>query len=145
MQLLSLHESADTEAVATVAAFRGEGDDAQVLIVKRKSEPEAGKWCLPGGHAKKSETPHEAAMREFQEETGLKASHSVHVLDARLPKAARDARGQSEALYAVKFTADDDVEARAASDAGAAKWVPMRDLLKTGLGLRAFRICRGGL
>jgi len=134
MQLATLFESSDTQSVATVAAFRGEGDDAEILIVKREAEPEAGKWCLPGGHGKPKETPHETALREFNEETGLEARRSVHVLDARLP----GERGKSEALYAVKFTAGDDVEAKAASDAGEAKWVPMKDLLEHDLAFGHF-------
>jgi ADP-ribose pyrophosphatase YjhB (NUDIX family) len=46
-------------------------DNREVLLVKRKNEPEKGKWCLPIGFAELGETIAEAAVRELQEETGV--------------------------------------------------------------------------
>lgn len=43
-----------------------------VLLVKRNEEPKKGFWCLPGGFMEIGETPEDAALREFREETGLK-------------------------------------------------------------------------
>lgn len=47
-----------------------------ILMGKRK---DSGKWTLPGGHLKKDEAPHLGALRELQEETGIKAM--PHQLD----------------------------------------------------------------
>lgn len=41
---------------------------AQVLLVLHKA---TGKWVFPGGHVDENEAPHEAAIREVGEETGL--------------------------------------------------------------------------
>ena len=44
---------------------------AQVLIVKRKYDPLAGQWSLPGGGVELGETLEESVAREMLEETGL--------------------------------------------------------------------------
>ena len=45
--------------------------DGQVLIVKRKFEPLAGQWSLPGGGVELGETLEDSIVREMLEETGL--------------------------------------------------------------------------
>ncbi len=44
----------------------------KVLMVRRNFEPNKNKLDLPGGYVEKGETPEQAAVREFKEETGLK-------------------------------------------------------------------------
>jgi 8-oxo-dGTP diphosphatase len=51
---------------AHVLAF----DDAGRILVVRTTYLGPG-WMLPGGRVERSETPHEAAVRETREETGL--------------------------------------------------------------------------
>lgn len=41
----------------------------KILLVKHRK---ASMWLKPGGHLEEHELPHEAAVREFQEETGIK-------------------------------------------------------------------------
>jgi len=48
-------------------------DDRRVLLVKRRNRPYRGKWCLPSGFAESGESIIEAALRELEEETGIKA------------------------------------------------------------------------
>jgi 8-oxo-dGTP diphosphatase len=45
----------------------------RVLLVKRRYDPRAGKWCLPAGFMESGETPQRCAARELKEETGLRA------------------------------------------------------------------------
>lgn len=45
--------------------------DRQVLIVKRKYEPLAGQWSIPGGAVEIGETLEACVAREMLEETGL--------------------------------------------------------------------------
>jgi ADP-ribose pyrophosphatase YjhB (NUDIX family) len=47
-------------------------DRERVLLVKRNVEPKSGYWCLPGGFIELGEKPEEGALRELEEETGLK-------------------------------------------------------------------------
>ena len=45
--------------------------DGQGVIVKRRYEPLAGRWSLPGGTLELGETLEAGVMREMREETGL--------------------------------------------------------------------------
>jgi 8-oxo-dGTP diphosphatase len=44
---------------------------ARVLLVKRRFEPQAGQWSLPGGAVDVGETLAACVVREMREETGL--------------------------------------------------------------------------
>jgi 8-oxo-dGTP diphosphatase len=48
--------------------------DGRVLLIKRRFDPNKGKWSLPGGLLELGEDPEEAAKREVREETGLEVS-----------------------------------------------------------------------
>ena len=48
-------------------------DDGRVLLVKRGHPPLAGEWSIPGGVLELGETVAQGAMRELEEETGVKA------------------------------------------------------------------------
>lgn len=46
-------------------------DQNQVLLIKRKRDPQAGWWAMPGGYLDWNETLAECAIRELKEETSL--------------------------------------------------------------------------
>ena len=54
-----------------VAASVVLNENREVLLVKRKREPQKGMWCLPIGFAELGETIGQAARRELKEETGI--------------------------------------------------------------------------
>lgn len=43
-----------------------------LLVGKRNIQPKIGEWALPGGFMARGETPEEGAVREFEEEVGIK-------------------------------------------------------------------------
>jgi len=45
--------------------------DGQVVLIKRRFEPLAGRWSLPGGTLELGERLHDGLVREMREETGL--------------------------------------------------------------------------
>jgi 8-oxo-dGTP diphosphatase len=51
--------------------FGFDGKKMEILLIKRGSEPEAGKWALPGGFMEKEETMDEAAKRVLNLLTGV--------------------------------------------------------------------------
>ena len=48
--------------------------DREIVLVKRLNKPYKGMWCLPSGFAEIGESIEKAALRELEEETGVKAS-----------------------------------------------------------------------
>ena len=46
--------------------------DGGLVLVKRKFPPFVNDWCLPGGFIEALESPEESAIREVEEETGLR-------------------------------------------------------------------------
>jgi ADP-ribose pyrophosphatase YjhB (NUDIX family) len=46
--------------------------DGKVILLKRDIEPEEGKWVMPGGYVDRGEVVEEAALRETEEECGLR-------------------------------------------------------------------------
>ncbi len=55
-----------------VAAVVLLSQDRNVLLVKRKNQPRKDMWCLPMGFAELDETIAQSALRELEEETGVK-------------------------------------------------------------------------
>ncbi|KKL61427.1 hypothetical protein LCGC14_2195430, partial [marine sediment metagenome] len=57
--------------------------DNHLLLVKRKFDPDAGFWSIPGGHVDLGEEIEVAAEREALEETGfkVKASKLAGIID----------------------------------------------------------------
>ena len=45
--------------------------DNELLLIKRKNEPNPGSWALPSGYIEIDENAEECAVHELQEETGL--------------------------------------------------------------------------
>jgi len=43
----------------------------RLLLIRRRNEPGAGLWSLPGGRIEPGETGDQAVAREVREETGL--------------------------------------------------------------------------
>lgn len=55
----------------TVTGYVVNKDHTKMLMIHHKK---LGKWLPPGGHLEENELPHEGAMREVFEETGVRAT-----------------------------------------------------------------------
>ena len=65
------HPSITTDCVI----FGCDGTKLKVLLVERGIEPYKGCWAFPGGFLKMDESAEEGALRELNEETGLKDAY----------------------------------------------------------------------
>jgi len=97
----------------------------RVLLIRRKKEPFAGKWALPGGFVDENERPADAAVRELKEETGINVTTSDldHLHTAGDP--GRDPRGWTVSVVFLARVDAKAVKPKAADDARAAKWWPL--------------------
>ena len=68
-----------------------------LLLVKRKFDPDAGYWSIPGGHLELGERTEAAAEREGFEETGFKVK--VSRLAGIIDKIMYDEEGRIEYHY----------------------------------------------
>ena len=69
-------------------------DEGKVVLVKRRHEPLAGRWSLPGGTLEVGETLKAAVIREMREETGLEVEVGplLEVFDRIIPDEAQRVR-----------------------------------------------------
>ena len=65
------HPSVTTDCVI----FGFDGSKLKVLLVQRGNEPYKGRWAFPGGFMNIDESAEEGALRELQEETGLRGAY----------------------------------------------------------------------
>ncbi|MFE6968364.1 NUDIX domain-containing protein [Isoptericola sp. NPDC057653] len=99
----------------------------QVLLVERGVDPYRGALALPGGFVLPGERLAAAATRELEEETGVVPPGHLEQLGTYGPL-GRDPRGPVLAVAHLLLAPDFGV-VRPGSDAGAAAWHPVADLL----------------
>jgi 8-oxo-dGTP diphosphatase len=95
----------------------------RVLLIKRKSEPFAGQWALPGGFVNEDEKLADAACRELAEETGLKLDELEQLHTAGDP--GRDPRGWTVSVVFLARVDRRKPMAKAGDDASEARWFPL--------------------
>lgn len=91
----------------------------RVLLVRRKFAPFRGHYALPGGFVEIGETVEDAARRELEEETGVKAGRVRLVGVYSDPR--RDPRGHTCSV--VFLATAPGAKPKAGDDAAAAEWV----------------------
>ncbi|MBR1851436.1 MAG: NUDIX hydrolase [Bacteroidales bacterium] len=104
---------------ADCVVFAREANALYLLLVRRRNEPFAGHWALPGGFMDMGETLEQCARRELHEETGLLLREPlVEVGSFSAP--GRDPRGRT---VSVAFAATTVVSAvHGSDDATEARW-----------------------
>jgi mutator protein MutT len=119
--------------------------DGKVLIVKRKYDPLAGQWSLPGGGVELGETLEDSIVREMREETGLdiEVGPVIEVFD----RITRDGDGQVRYHFVLVDYLCWPVggELRASSDADDARFVDPADLPQYNLTVKANQVIERAL
>lgn len=94
----------------------------KVALIERERDPFKGMWAIPGGFMEEEETVEETALRELQEETGLRDIYleQFHVFSSH----GRDPRGRTITVAFFALINSDKYFLTATEDASAAKWWP---------------------
>ncbi|SCW29264.1 ADP-ribose pyrophosphatase YjhB, NUDIX family [Rhizobium mongolense subsp. loessense] len=103
--------------------------DGRFLLVLRRNPPSADMYAFPGGRAEDGETPDQTALREFEEETGIRAYSPQLFATYDLKAHAADGSVSSHFLLSV-FTveADGEAVAEASDDAAALGWYTVEEI-----------------
>ena len=103
-------------------------DGARVLLIRRRFEPLAGEWSLPGGVVEAGETLDACVRREMREETGLEVEIGP-VIDV-FDRITRDEDGRVRYHYVLVdyLCWPSGGTLQAGSDVDAAVWADSGDL-----------------
>jgi 8-oxo-dGTP diphosphatase len=111
---------------ADAMIFSGTGEDMQLLLIKRGNEPYKGMWAIPGGFVEDDEDLEAAAIRELEEETGLKVDSMTQLYTIGTP--GRDPRGRTVSVVYYAFVKAADHPVKGGDDAAEAQWVYVKDI-----------------
>ena len=97
----------------------------QVLLIERGADPYKGCWAFPGGFMNMDETTEQCAIRELEEETGMKVT-DLHQIGA-YSKVDRDPRGRTITVAYLAIV-DTPISVTGQDDAAMAQWFPINAL-----------------
>jgi 8-oxo-dGTP diphosphatase len=107
--------------------LKGQGDNREILLIKRANEPYKDMWALPGGFVDYGEMTEKAVIREVKEETGIECRIVSLVSVASDP--SRDPRGHTvSAVYELEPVSEE--EPSGGDDASNAQWFTLKKLPK---------------
>jgi 8-oxo-dGTP diphosphatase len=98
----------------------------RVLLIRRKKDPFAGNWAMPGGFVDENERLIDAAKRELVEETGVTVADLEQLYTAGDP--GRDPRGWTVSVVYLAQVDPGAVKPVAADDADEVGWFPLDKL-----------------
>jgi 8-oxo-dGTP diphosphatase len=99
--------------------------EPKVLLIQRGNQPFKGAWAFPGGFMNMDETTEQCAIRELEEETGLRLSKILQI--GAYSKVDRDPRGRTITV-AYLAVIDTPVVVTGQDDAAKAEWWSLSNL-----------------
>lgn len=98
-------------------------EDGRLLLIRRGTEPQRGRWSVPGGRVEPGETVAEAAVREAFEETGARVRAERELGVVLVP-------GGADLVYEVHDVAATYLggRLRPGDDADAVRWAAPEEL-----------------
>lgn len=101
--------------------------EPKVLLIQRGNEPFKGCWAFPGGFMNMDETTEQCAVRELEEETGLKVTDIQQI--GAYSKVDRDPRGRTVTVAYLAII-DGAKKVKGLDDAAKAQWFSLSELPK---------------
>lgn len=98
----------------------------QIMLIRRRDEPFAGRWALPGGFVDENESLEMAARRELKEETGVTVKELQQWRAVGDP--GRDPRGWTVSVLFVAVVNSQELIVNAGDDAVDVAWFPLTQL-----------------
>ena len=99
--------------------------EPKVLLIQRGNMPFKGGWAFPGGFMNMDETTEQCAIRELEEETGLRLLKVQQI--GAYSKVDRDPRGRTVTVAYLAIV-DEPIAVTGQDDAAKAEWWPLSDL-----------------
>ncbi len=93
--------------------------EPKVLLIERGDEPFKGCWAFPGGFMNMDETAEQCAVRELEEETGMKVDEVFQI--GAYSKVDRDPRGRTVTVAYLAII-DAPAAVKGQDDAAKAEW-----------------------
>ncbi len=105
---------------------RDASNQLKVLLIQRGREPHLGRWAFPGGFIDMDEPLDAAALRELEEETGMRDVFIEQLFTFGAPE--RDPRGRVISVAYFALVNLEDHQLKAADDAEEVKWFPVDEI-----------------
>ena len=99
--------------------------EPKVLLIQRGDQPFRGCWAFPGGFMNMDETTEQCAIRELEEETGLRVSEVYQI--GAYSKVDRDPRGRTVTVAYLAIV-DEPITVNGQDDAAKAQWFSLSAL-----------------
>ena len=116
------------EITVDIVILTIKNNSLQVLLVKRANEPFKGKWALPGGYVKLSETLDDAALRVLKEKTNIQNLYLEQLYTFGNPLRHPSARVITVAYFALIRSDDLDLAFEEDADITKVEWHTVYDL-----------------
>jgi len=123
---MSLKDYPRPSVTTDIIIFTLRNGDLQVLLIRRKNPPFRGEWAIPGGFVEIHESLEEAALRELEEETGVRDVYLEQLYTFGDPD--RDPRGRTITVAYFALVPATAIQPHAGSDATEARWWSVYDL-----------------
>ena len=117
---MALEDYPRPSVTADVIIFTLRSNVLQVLLIRRKYPPFEGMWAIPGGFVGISESLEEAALRELEEETGVRDVYLEQLYTFGDP--GRDPRGRVITVAYLTLVPAAAISPQAGDDAAEACW-----------------------
>jgi 8-oxo-dGTP diphosphatase len=101
-------------------------ESPRVLLIRRKHDPFAGTWAIPGGFVEMEETLEATARRELAEETGIVLGDADRFEQLyTFGDPGRDPRGRTISVAFLVLVDPTRLRPQAADDAAEVAWHPL--------------------